>query len=234
MTGSDKSKGGRSRDEVLAGEYVLGALDPEACRAVEERMRRDRQFAAIVWRWEKNLAHANDSYIDAGQSQAVVRVEQGLLDFKRKGVLGSLWHSLSFWRGATISGLIGLAIFIAFSLAPGLAPETASLKARMSAENQPIDLLARYDVRTRRLTVAPVASGQGTKNALQLWLIVGNRPAQSLGLLPQSGDGGIVVPTALRREIAAGAAFAISLEPAGGSPTGAMTGPVLARGKIGF
>lgn len=234
MTGSDKSKGGRSRDEVLAGEYVLGVLDPDASRAVEERMRRDRQFAAIVWRWEKNLAHANDSYLDdAGLSRAFVRVEQHLLDFKRQDFLGSLWHSLAFWRGATIFGLVGVAIFIAFSLAPDLSPQPVPLLARMSTENQPVDLLVRYDTRTRRLTVAPVA-GQGTDKALELWLIAGNRSPRSLGLLPQSGDGEIAVPSEMRRDISAGAVFAVSLEPSGGSPTGQITGPVLARGKIGL
>jgi len=62
MTSPDQSKGGRSRDEVLAGEYVLGVLSFKDRRVVEERMRRDRQFAAIVSRWETNLSAFNDDY----------------------------------------------------------------------------------------------------------------------------------------------------------------------------
>ncbi|MCL6705691.1 anti-sigma factor [Pseudomonas sp. R2.Fl] len=235
MTGSDKSKGGRSRDEVLAGEYVLGVLDSETSRKVEERMRRDRQFAAIVWRWEKNLAQIDDTRgEDAKLRQTFVRMEERLLDFRRQGVFGLLWHSLTFWRGVAISGLFGLAVFIAFTTAPGLTPEPAPLLARMSGENQPVALLARYDERGRRLKVAPVAAGQAAEKSLELWLIAGTDPPKSLGVLPQSGEGEIEVPAGLRLDIAAGAVFAVSLEPAGGSPTGEMTGPVLARGTIGF
>ena len=62
MTSPDQSKGGRSRDEVLAGEYVLGVLSYQDRRVVEERMRRDRQFAAIVSRWEANLSAFADEY----------------------------------------------------------------------------------------------------------------------------------------------------------------------------
>lgn len=235
MTGSDKSKGGRSRDEVLAGEYVLGVLDSETSRKVEERMRRDRQFAAIVWRWEKNLAHVNDSYLeDAGLSEAFVRVEQRLRDFRRRGLLSLLWNSLAFWRGIAISGLVGFAIFSAFSFAPGLTPQPSPLLARMSGENEPVALLARYDKRDGRLKIAPVAAGEPAEKSLELWLIAGSRPPRSLGLLPQSGEGEVTVPAGLRRDIAAGAVFAVSLEPAGGSPTGEITGPVLRSGTIGF
>ena len=65
MTSSDRSMGDRSRDEVLAGEYVLGVLSSDDRRKVEARMLRDRNFAAIVYRWQENLSTFSDDD-DAG------------------------------------------------------------------------------------------------------------------------------------------------------------------------
>ena len=48
MTSSDRSSGDRSRDEVLAGEYVLGVLSLDDRRKVEARIVLDADFAAMV------------------------------------------------------------------------------------------------------------------------------------------------------------------------------------------
>jgi anti-sigma-K factor RskA len=49
----------------------------------------------------------------------------------------------------------------------------------------------------------------------------------SLGLLPTSGDQRRVLTAAQRSALAGAKNLAVSLEPAGGSPTGLPTGPVL-------
>ncbi len=51
MTTPENKRSDRSRDEVLAGEYVLGVLPlPDRLR-VEHRLRDDKAFQAIVARW---------------------------------------------------------------------------------------------------------------------------------------------------------------------------------------
>ncbi|MBO3758841.1 anti-sigma factor [Ciceribacter sp. L1K22] len=236
MTGPDQSKGDRSRDEVLAGEYVLGALDTDARREVEERMRRDRQFAAIVWRWEENLSQFSETYAEEPvPAQTFAQIEARLFG---PAVVASVWtrvwQSLPFWRGLSLAGFAGLAAFTAFAVAPGLAPEPAPLVAEMAGEDGAVNLLARYDERSGRLSVTPVAAGDGAEKSLELWLIVGSGAPRSLGVLPQTGEGELAVPTNLRRDLAAGAVLAVSVEPLGGSPTGRATGPVIAVGPIGF
>ncbi len=62
MTRPDQSEGDRARDEVLAGEYVLGVLPAEKRQQVEQRIRRDRAFAAMVARWQENLSSMDDEY----------------------------------------------------------------------------------------------------------------------------------------------------------------------------
>ena len=53
-----------------------------------------------------------------------------------------------------------------------------------------------------------------------------------LGVIPQGASVRMPVTEVLRAKIASGAVFAISVEPAGGSTTGAPTGPVVAAGDL--
>src|SRR3989442_2452755 len=64
--------------------------------------------------------------------------------------------------------------------------------------------------------------------ALELWALPGSGAPRSLGLI--SASGATVVKKGKVLEGATG--LAVSLEPAGGSPTGAPTGPVLYVGKL--
>ena len=59
--------------------------------------------------------------------------------------------------------------------------------------------------------------------------IPGDGVPRSLGLLADGG-GTIALPPGIAP--APGEALAVSLEPAGGSPTGAPTGPVVASGQL--
>jgi anti-sigma-K factor RskA len=108
MTSSDQSKGGRSRDEVLAGEYVLGVLSFKDRQVVEDRMRVDRPFAAIVSRWEANLSTFNDDYDVVTPSQETFKqVEARLFGTPRRAPQGGgLWNSVVFWRSFTAASLI--------------------------------------------------------------------------------------------------------------------------------
>ena len=51
-------------------------------------------------------------------------------------------------------------------------------------------------------------------------------------MIPESGVGRVVLSAAPDVSLANVPALAVSLEPAGGSPTGAPTGPVLYSGKV--
>ncbi len=69
---------------------------------------------------------------------------------------------------------------------------------------------------------------QDTAHAYELWALSaqGGAPV-SLGLLPQTGTGELQLNDAQQVALASAQQVAVSLEPVGGSPTGAPTGPVL-------
>ncbi|HYF58675.1 MAG TPA: anti-sigma factor, partial [Burkholderiaceae bacterium] len=73
----------------------------------------------------------------------------------------------------------------------------------------------------------------GPAQSYELWLIPaeGGAPV-SVAVL---GDlaARIELPAAIRERLRPGAKLAVSVEPAGGSPTGGPTGPVILAGAIG-
>jgi anti-sigma-K factor RskA len=237
MSSPDQSKGGRSRDEVLAGEYVLGVLSLADRQKVEVRMRDDRPFAAIVSRWEENLSTFNDEY-EAILPPATVfpKVEKRIFGDRPRASRG-VWNSLLIWRGLTFASLVVAAGAILFNVnggpklggGTGAKPLVADLAVPASVAGA-LNLVANYDLASGQLKITPVAATQTEKKSLELWLIKGSNAPLPLGVLPQTGEGVISIPTNIRNQFAEGATIAISVEPFGGSTTGAPTGPVIAAG----
>ena len=236
MTTPENKRSDRSRDEVLAGEYVLGVLPlPDRLR-VEHRLRQDKAFQAIVARWQENLATFNTEYAaEVPPSWLYGAVETKLFPKSAdEQARGLIWSSLNFWRGLTLVTL-SAAIFFAAS-AGGLfrkPADNSSLVATLGSETSSISLVTLFDRQSGRLKVTPVAAGAEKSKSLELWLIEGNSAPVPLGVLPDTGDGSIVIPPDMRSRIQDGATLAVSLEPFGGSPTGRPTGPVVASGRIG-
>jgi anti-sigma-K factor RskA len=80
--------------------------------------------------------------------------------------------------------------------------------------------------------VTPVGATNAGDRATELWLIAAGGKPRPVGLLAGHGPQLLPVSASLRSAEAAKAVLAVSLEPPGGSPTGAPTGPVIASGVI--
>lgn len=235
MTSSDQSKGGRSRDEVLAGEYVLGVLSFQDRRVVEERMRRDRQFAAIVSRWETNLSAFNDDYDVASPAQETFKqIEARLFGAATPAAQPrGLWHSVVFWRSVAALSVVVAAASVMLALVSVMPPKLGAPRvAELSAPGGQLVLALSYDAESGRARISPVASGRPEEKSLELWMVPSEGAPKSLGTFAagQGVDSELVVPADLRAAIGNGTTLTISLEPFGGSPTGAPTGPVVASG----
>ncbi len=163
MSTPDQSKGDRSRDEVLAGEYVLGVLGGAERQKVESRLRHDQQFAAMVKRWEENLTQFNDDYAEVqAPDQLLSKIEDRLFPSPATvaSVKGGLWNSLLLWRGLSLASLAALGLVVGLDYAERIRPKPqAALTADLAGENQAIALHARYDGNSGRLSFTPVATG---------------------------------------------------------------------------
>lgn len=237
MTSSDQNNRDPRRDEVIAGEYVLGVLSAEDRRKVEDRLRSDRAFAAMVNRWEENLSAINQELETVTPPARVyTAVERQLFDPRTldAGMSvsgGGIWNSLALWRSVALASLAAAATFL-IAWSEVLAPSSPKrLIAELSGKDSPISLVAHYDEAKGMLTLTPAAATQEGAKSLELWLVQEGQPPVSLGVLPQSGEGTLSVPSAFRSKLTRNAVLAVSAEPPGGSPTGTTTGPVIATGK---
>jgi anti-sigma-K factor RskA len=237
MTTPDNKKGGRSRDEVLAGEYVLGVLPISERQNVERRIRDDRTFALIVDRWQTNLSTFNDDYPDTSPPPAWIyaSIERQLFadGTAPDSAFERLWNSVAFWRGMALVAC-SAALLLA-SNANGIfqsKPSMPALVATLNGSNATISLATYYNANTGSLKFSPSAVDQKTQS-LELWLIEGSSAPVPLGILPDNANGEIIIPKNLRNQLKDGVTLAVSLEPYGGSPTGKPTGPVIASGMAG-
>jgi anti-sigma-K factor RskA len=80
--------------------------------------------------------------------------------------------------------------------------------------------------------VVPAAFTAHRTRVPELWLIPSDGKPRPVGLLNAEKPVAIAHPQALAALTASGSTLAVSLEPPGGSPTGAPTGPVIGAGKL--
>ena len=140
---------------------------------------------------------------------------------------GASARALRFWRA--FSALAALAALMLGILLRSAAPAAAPLVVVLRAANGGDVLVAGVSPDRRQLSIQPVQPvALTTQQSLELWAVPAQGAPASLGLIAADGL------TAISRQALPvdTAALAVSLEPAGGSPTGAPTGPVLFVGKL--
>lgn len=212
----------RTIDE-LAAQYALGTLRGAARVRFERVCRDDRTALDAVHRWEDRLLDLAGSVTPVRPSAAVWRRIQLRLGHSRAA--RSSWLTATQW--AMAAGVAALTAAIVWWTT--FAPAT-QLVATISDQQQ--TQLWRIEARPDReelLVAALPALPQDAQHAYELWALspqAGGAPV-SLGLMPQSGRRELRLTDAQRAALASAAQVAISLEPVGGSPTGAPTGPVL-------
>ena len=115
MTLPDREKYGGLKDEVLAGKFVLGALPEDVKAELAKRVRKDRQFAVMVRRWQDNLGETEArekrsfaSYMDASMDHALRRPDDKLHRsiYGRFAIFSALWNSTRFWRLMTLAAIL--------------------------------------------------------------------------------------------------------------------------------
>ena len=201
----------------LAAEYVLGTLRDRARRRFE-RWLVSPQVRQMVNAWEERLTGLEPPLERVTPPTAVWRGIESRLELGRSG------RSTVRWLALAASVLV--AVFGYFALRePPLAATTYALVAEDAQTIYwRVELLG--DNQELRVQVqSPHALDAG--KALELWILPAAGNPVSLGLLPASGELRRGLTAAQRAALAGAKQLAVSLEPAGGSPTGLPTGPVL-------
>jgi anti-sigma-K factor RskA len=222
-------------DDMLAAEYVLGVLPAAERQAATRRIEAEPDFARLVDQWEARLSPMAAAYPAAEPPASVKAAIDGRLfagnRVQARGV--SWWSSLALWRGLAIASLAALALYVAV---PYLSPQAEVSAERYVASLAPtgsdVHYFVVYDARSQDVGLSHVTGARPEGRDFELWVIERSNPPQSLGVIPVGQSVHLDVADAVRNKIEAGAQLAISLEPAGGSPTGQPTGPVVAAGDL--
>lgn len=237
--------------EALAGGYVLGTLDAEERAEAERRLRSDEAFSAQVRAWEQRLSPLAGTAPEVAPAPDLLeKIEAAVLPDRARerpaprpappdpGLLAAFRQSRARWRlataatGALAAGFAAFAILVGLDRLPGRDAAPTRYVAVLNPEGKAPAFLVTVDLAKKALSIRPVEAKTPAGKDYELWVVEPEASPRSLGVL----RGGGVQQVADRRLVESAslskAVFAVSLEPEGGSPTGAPTGPVLFTGRL--
>jgi len=236
MTAASDSGPEPEGDDIVAAEYVLGVLAAGEREAVSQRIAGDAAFARLVDRWEVQLSPLADAYAPAEPPAAVKSAIDARLFTAGEAAAaptGGIWTSLAFWRGLAAVAIAALALYVALPLVnPPVDAPQMRLVASLAADGTDVRYLVLYDPSLGEVGLSHVSGERASGHDFELWMIEGDNAPVSMGVIPIGASTHLVVDAASRAKLAQGAVLAVSLEPAGGSPTGQPTGPVVAAGDL--
>lgn len=223
-----------ARLDALAAAYVLGTLSWRARARLARAARTDTVVAATLRAWEQRLsplAEAAPPITPSPRLWRRIALRLGLEPDRSPP--GPWWTRVGFWRGCAVASFVAALVLAGVQFMPREEAPAASLVVVLAGPDAKPALLATLDRRDRTLTVktvgaAPVPPGK----SLELWMLPDGSPPKSLGVIPATGVGRVLLPALPDVALANVPALAVSLEQAGGSPTGAPQGPVLYTGKV--
>lgn len=220
--------------DLLAGEYVLGTLDPAERRAFHRRLLTDPAAVAAVATWQDRLSPL-------------------LLTVPEEAPPAGLWARIGTdagpandngrlrrWQLATVAAALVALVSTGMALRPDTPPPAPPVAqpassplfqsiAALSEQGGAPALLVTYDPARKEMRVMPVNVSPRPGRSLELWVIAGKAAPRSIGLMRDGGETALDrMALDMRQEMT----IAVSVEPKGGSPTGLPTGPVIYSGQM--
>lgn len=205
--------------DLLAAEFALGVLEGGDLLDAERLIATDPGFARAVDAWRERLNPLSRLPAPVAPPPDLWR----RIEASTGGNVVSL-RRVRIWQATTWASLALAASVALFALLGQPEPAKVAILAPLTGG---VPVLVATLERGGTLTIRPngtisVPSGKD----LELWsLAAGETRPTSLGVLPAEGR-------RLTAALAPGTQLLISLEPAGGSPTGQATGPVLYGGTV--
>ena len=227
--------------DALAAEYALGTLQGSARRRFERSLKDDPELRRLVTDWQSRLAPLDAL---AAPVQPPARVWNAILDRIRLAsghrvspARRGFWGNLAFWRGAAIVSAMA-AIVLAISLStvtPTKRPQEMMVVV-MSDEKSTPGMTVSWPVQPKgeaKIRIRVMGHETMTPDqAWELWMVPGgDQKPVSLGLINTDVEQELTVPRKLMPAMNEAWGLAMSVEPAGGSPTGLPTGRIMFKGQ---
>ena len=221
---------------VMAGEYVLGLMEDGARADFEARLATDAELRRLVAAERERFLELDltaEGPAPAPQhwqriEEDVARTSSNVVDLQARHSRSSAPVSRrGFWQGFAAASILGVvASSVAYMRAPPGAPRLVVVL--LNDEHQPVSIVETLD--DKRIRVIPLVNiDVPSDRSLQVWTLPDPATGPvSMGLLETVRATlmeGPVLPTPQPDQL-----YEITLEPAGGSPTGRPTGPIIGKG----
>jgi anti-sigma-K factor RskA len=218
----------------LAAEYVLGTLIGRARKRFQSLMRYDRALRQVVADWEARLTPLALAGSEISPPARLWRtLDRRIRQAERRD---GWWERLGFWRTlAVTSTTLVLILGVMIGRTPQPEPPLSTVAVMADDTGQPAMVVSWAAMKARdphiRVKILQEHPTMAATTSWELWMLPGGKAAPvSLGLVSLDRLQVVKLPQALAGKMQDAWGMAMSIEPAGGSPTGAPTGPVIFKG----
>lgn len=212
----------------LAAEYTLGTLRGRARRRFERLCLASAAARSAVYRWEDHWSALSRRVPPVEPSPQVWAAVSRRL-FGDDAVSGATppIRRRRTWQLAVAASLVAVALITGLIIRQLAPPPLQTLAVLSTDTAHPVWRLERRLPLTALIVevvgTVPPAAGK----SYELWALPRGEAPVSLGLLPAAGRAERTLSERQRTALLAADKVAVSVEPAGGSPTGSPTGPIV-------
>jgi anti-sigma-K factor RskA len=223
-------------DDLLASELALGLLDGPERATATLRLSGDAALAERVDWWRERFEPLSAADSVEPSEDLWRRIETMLPGNDNAAITEARRWRAAALAATVVAGVLGATLVlrpepVPPAPVPAATPTLTSVLLASIAGDRGVVATIAYNQTAGELTVAPGKLAAGARDA-ELWIIPADGAPRSLGTIDPARAATTPAQASVRKLIASGATFAISLEPRGGSPTGLPTGPILGIGKI--
>jgi len=225
--------------DMLAAEYILGTLHGHARRRFEFYMTLIPALRKAVDAWSEKLNGLDAALQPITPSKHVWKnIEHRLGFVKKQGWLASLFNSVSFWQFSSALTAGFAVVMMAYIVVTPVTEQQPQYVTVINNQQAQSSWLVSVNLKTQSLQIKSVTPQKiDPSKSFELWLLPAAKKAPiSMGLIPASGKREVKLSSELlailKQNMTSAVGMAVSLEPKGGSTTGAPTGPILYQGAI--
>jgi anti-sigma-K factor RskA len=215
-----------------AAEYVLGTLIGDDRLAFEAELARDPALRQAVAAWSARLQPLAESVAPVAppaalRAQVLARIAPASSDPRPFSIIR--WLAWTFGLSA-LAGAAAVALVFVFTPRP---PELGGYALLHRTDSASHDVVAfQFDKQHQGMVVLANAPVPPTGHDYELWVLPPNKPPLSLGIIKVGARAERPLPGAAVADMTDFANLAITVEPTGGSPSGAPTGPIVFVGTV--
>ena len=217
------------RADRLAAEYAAGVMRGGARARFEALLPSHPALRGALRQWQERLMPLAAVIPPlAPPARVWRRIEAALFAKNAAGAPLAWWRRLAFWQGLSAAATVAALSLAALLANPPAQTPFVVVLSSAGAGAAP-SFVASFNADGRSVVTRPlVPVSIDAQRSLELWAVPASGAPRSLGLISASGAS-VVQRGRVARDTAA---LAVTLEPAGGSPTGKATGPIVYVGKL--